>query len=258
MELELTEQQKKERAEFRNFVDEEIVPYADEFDREESIPPKLIQKLAQRGYLGALLPQQYGGSQMEQITYGLLNEEIARGSASLQSLLVVYGMVTSALLRWGSRSQKEKWLPKFAAGEAVPGFCLSEVNAGSDTQSMETTATPAEAGYLLKGHKRWSSYGQIADVFLVFARCEDKPTAFLVEKERPGLSLEPISGMVGMKAAMLAQVYLDDCWIPQENRVGQLGFGLSYIAYTALDTARYNVAWGSIGIARAALEASLH
>ena len=257
MKIKLSQQQQEARAEFKRFVDREIIPFADEFDRQESIPKTTIEKLARQGYFGALLPPKYGGTQMESIAYGFLNEEVARGSASLQSLLVVYGMVTSALLRWGSRSQKEFWLPKFATGEAVPGFCLSEVNAGSDTQGMETTAIPSDGGYLLRGHKRWSSYGQIADVFLVFARCEGQPTAFLVERDRPGLSLKPISGMVGMKSAMLAQVFLEDCWIPSGNRVGQPGFGLSYIAYTALDTARYNVAWGSVGIARAALEACL-
>ena len=257
MKIELTDKQQKKHREFRNFVDAEVAPHGDKFDQEESIPTHLIKKLAQKGYLVPLLPPKYGGSKMEQITYGLLNEEIARGSASLQSLLVVYGMVSSALSRWGNKSQKEFWLPKFAAGDTIPGFCLSEVNVGSDAQNLETTATPTETGYILQGHKKWSSYGQIADVFLVFAQCEGQPTAFLVEKDNPGLSLEPISGMVGMRAAMLAQVHLDDCWIPKENRIGPLGFGLSYIAYTALDIARYNVAWGSVGIAQACLESCL-
>lgn len=257
MKLELTEEQKKGRAEFRSFVDEEIVLYADQFDREERTPPELIKKMAQRGYLGAILPQNYGGSNMDAIAYGFLNEEVARGSASLQSFLVVSSMVTRALLRWGSKSQKEYWLPKFASGEVIPAFCISELNAGSDTQNIETKATRSGDSYVLNGHKRWSSYGQIADVFLVFAQCDGSPCAFLVEKNTLGLSTKPISGMVGMKAAMLAQVYLDDCRIPQENLVCKPGFGLSHVAYTALDQARYNIAWGCVGIAQACLETCL-
>lgn len=257
MELHLTEPQAQAQSEFRRFVDEAIAPYADQFDREGAIPTALIEKLAERGYLGALIPKEYGGSPIDPITYGLLHMELARGSASVESLLVVYGMVVSVLTKWGSQAQKEHWLPQFAAGKAVPGFCLSEVNAGSDTQNMQTTATPTESGYSLNGHKRWSSYGQLANVFLVFAQCEGKPTAFLVEQTTPGFSLKPISGMVGMRAAMLAQVHLENCHIPQENMVGKPGFGLSYVAYTALDAARYKVAWGSVGIAQAALEACL-
>ncbi|HEY9673076.1 MAG TPA: acyl-CoA dehydrogenase family protein [Waterburya sp.] len=257
MKLELTEEQKKARVEFRSFVNEEIVPYADQFDQEERTPPELIKKMAQRGYLGAILPQIYGGSNMDAIAYGLLNEEVARGSASLHSFLVVSSMVTRALLRWGSKPQKEYWLPKIASGEVIPAFCISELNAGSDTQNIETTATPSGDSYVLNGHKRWSSYGQIADVFLVFAQCNGSPCAFLVEKNTPGLSIKPISGMVGMKAAMLAQVYLEDCRIPQENLVCKPGFGLSHVAYTALDQARYNIAWGCVGIAQACLEACL-
>lgn len=257
MKLELTEEQKKARAEFRSFVNEEIVPYADQLDREERTPPELIKKMAQRGYVGAILPQIYSGSNMDAIAYGLLNEEVARGSASLHSFLVVSSMVTRALLRWGSKPQKEYWLPKLASGEVLPAFCISELNAGSDTQNIEMTATRSGDSYVLNGHKRWSSYGQIADVFLVFAQCDGSPSAFLVEKNTPGLSIKPISGMVGMKAAMLAQVYLEDCRIPQENLVCKPGFGLSHVAYTALDQARYNIAWACVGIAQACLEACL-
>ena len=171
MQLHLTKQQAQAHDEFRRFVDEAIAPYADKFDREGVTPTALIEKLAQRGYLGALVPLEYGGSLMNPITYGILHEEVARGSASVESLLVVYGMMVSVLTKWGSKAQKEYWLPKFAAGKAVPGFCLSEVNAGSDTQNIQTTATPTESGYTLNGHKRWSSYGQLADVFLLSPVC---------------------------------------------------------------------------------------
>jgi glutaryl-CoA dehydrogenase (non-decarboxylating) len=257
MKIELTTQQKEDKAAFRAFVDEAIAPYANQCDREERTPPELIKQLAQKGYLGALLPKDCGGSSMDMITYGLLSEEIGRGCSSLRSLLTVHSMVAQALLKWGSQSQKAYWIPKLASGEAIAAFALSEPNVGSDAKSVETTATLSGNSYLLNGKKKWITYGQIADVFLVFAQCEGKPSAFLVEKNSPGLSIEPISGMLGVRASMLAQLHFKDCVIPQENLVCRHGFGFSHVASSALDCGRYSVAWGCVGIAQACLEACI-
>lgn len=257
MKIELTTQQKDAQAEFRAFVDEEVMPHANRYDQEERTPPALIEKLAQKGYLGAVLPRVVGGKGMDMITYGLLNEEIGRGCSSLRSLLTVHCMVAYALSKWGNKSQKEYWLPKLATGEIVAAFALSEPNVGSDAKSVETTATLSGDSYVLNGQKKWITYGQIADVFLVFAQCAGKPSAFLVEKNSPGLSIQPISGMLGVRASMLAELEFRDCRIPQENLVGRLGFGFSYVASSALDYGRYSVAWGSVGIAQACLEACI-
>lgn len=257
MKIELSTQQKEDRAAFRAFVDEAIAPYANQCDRQERTPPELIKKLAQKGYLGALLLKDSGGSGMDMITYGLLSEEIGRGCSSLRSLLTVHSMVAQALLKWGSQSQKADWLPKLASGDAIAAFALSEPNVGSDAKSVETTATLLGNSYLLNGQKKWITYGQIADIFLVFAQCDGKPSAFLVEKNSPGLSIEPISGMLGVRASMLAQLYFKDCVIPQENLVCRQGFGFSHVASSALDCGRYSVAWGCVGIAQACLEACI-
>ncbi|MEH2382486.1 MAG: acyl-CoA dehydrogenase family protein [Nostoc sp.] len=257
MKLELSVQQKNAKAEFRAFVNQEICPDAGEWDRKEFTPPELINKIAQRGFLGAILPQEYGGQGMDMITYGILNEEIGRGCSSVRSLLTVHNMVAHALCKWGNKSQKQYWLPKFASAETIAAFALSEPNVGSDAKSVETTATLAGDVYVLDGQKKWITYGQIADVFLVFAKCEGKPTAFLVEKNSPGLLIKPISGMLGVRASMLAELYFHDCRIPQDNLVGRLGFGFSYVASSALDYGRYSVAWGSVGIAQACLEACI-
>ena len=257
MKIELTIQQKEDRAAFRAFVDEAIAPYANQWDREERTPPGLIKKLAKKGYLGALLPKDSGGSAMDMVTYGLLSEEIGRGCSSLRSLLTVHSMVAQALLKWGSQSQKAYWLPKLASGEAIAAFALSEPNVGSDAKSVETTATFSGNSYLLNGQKKWITYGQIADIFLVFAQCDGKPSAFLVEKNSPGLSIEPISEMLGVRASMLAQLHFNDCVIPQENLVCRQGFGFSHVASSALDCGRYSVAWGCVGIAQAGLEACI-
>ncbi|MEH1922493.1 acyl-CoA dehydrogenase family protein [Nostoc sp.] len=257
MKLELSAQQKTSQAEFRTFVNEEICPHANECDRNEFTPPEIIKKLAQHGFLGAILPEAFGGQAMDMITYGILNEEIGRGCSSVRSLLTVHNMVAHALCKWGSKSQKEYWLPKLASGEIIAAFALSEPNVGSDAKSVETTATLSGDTYILNGQKKWITYGQIADVFLVFAKCEDKPTAFLVEKNSPGFSVKPMSGILGVRASMSAELQFNNCQIPQENLVGKLGFGFSYVAATALDYGRYSVAWGCVGITQACLEACI-
>jgi glutaryl-CoA dehydrogenase (non-decarboxylating) len=257
MKLELSAQQKNAQAQFKTFVNQEICPNAGEWDRKEFTPPELIKKIAERGFLGAILPQEYGGKGMDMITYGILNEEIGRGCSSVRSLLTVHNMVAHALCKWGNKFQKQYWLPKFASGEMIAAFALSEPNVGSDAKSVETTATLAHDAYILNGQKKWITYGQMADVFLVFAKCEGKPTAFLVEKNSPGLSIKPMSGILGTRASMTAELNLNNCQISLENLVGKLGFGFSYVAATALDYGRYSVASGCVGIAQACLEACI-
>ncbi|QLE40507.1 acyl-CoA dehydrogenase [Nostoc sp. C052] len=257
MKLELSTQQKNAKAEYRAFVNQEICPDAGEWDKKEFTPPELIKKIAKRGFLGAILSQEYGGQGMDMITYGILNEEIGRGCSSVRSLLTVHNMVAHGLCKWGNKSQKQYWLPKFASGETIAAFALSEPNVGSDAKSVETTATLAGDAYVLNGQKKWITYGQIADIFLVFAKCEGKPTAFLVQKNSPGLSVKPISGLLGVRASMSAELHFNNCQVSLENLVGKLGFGFSYIAATALDYGRYSVASGCVGIAQACLEACI-
>lgn len=175
MKLELTPQQKNAQAEFRAFVDAEVLPDANRHDQEERTPPKLIEKLAQKGYLGAVLPKEFGGKGMDMITYGLLNEEIGRGCSSLRSLLTVHCMVAHALCKWGSKSQKDYWIPKLAFGEAIAAFGLSEPNVGSDAKSVETTAKISGGSYVLNGQKKWITYGQIADVFWYLPSAKASP-----------------------------------------------------------------------------------
>ena len=257
MKIELTLQQKDDQANFRAFVNQEIVPNADRYHLEERTPSDIIKKLAQQGYMGGVLPQDYGGGGMDMITFGLLIEQIGSGCSSLRSLLTVHCMVAHTILKWGSASQKEYWLPKMASGEIIAAFALSEPDVGSDAKSVQTTATPSGDAYVLNGQKKWITYGQIADVFLVFAQCEGKPAAFLVERNRLGLLTKPIFGLSGTRASMLAEVYLNECRIPKENLVCRVGFGFSHVASTALNHGRYSVAWGCVGIAQACLEACI-
>ncbi|HEU5382587.1 MAG TPA: acyl-CoA dehydrogenase family protein [Ktedonobacteraceae bacterium] len=253
----LTEQQKSAQASFRAFARAEIVPYADQFDQEERTPRALIEKMAQQGFLGAIVSEEWGGGSMDMVTLGILHEEIGYGCSSLRSLLTVHSMVSYAIQKWGSKQLKARWLPLLASGERIGAFALSEPNVGSDAKSVETTASPRGDRYILQGRKKWITYGQIADVFLVFAQVDGKISAFLVERDTPGFSTTPIHGMLGTKASMLAELHFQDCSVPKENLVGGIGFGLASIATSALDIGRYSVACGSVGITQACLDASL-
>ncbi|MBA2679917.1 MAG: acyl-CoA dehydrogenase family protein [Ktedonobacteraceae bacterium] len=258
MRIELTQQQRESQEGFRAFVQAEIQPNADRYDREERVPPEIIQSMARQGYLGAIIPRAYGGSEMDMITFGLLNEALGRGCSSLRSLLTVHSMVSYAIQRWGSSAQKTYWLPRLAAGETIAAFGLSEPEIGSDAKSIKTSATLDEQGYRLQGHKKWMTYGQIADLFLIFARNGASISTFLVERDTPGFSVSPITGILGTRASMVAELFLEDCRIPAQNLLGGRGFGMASIASSALDVGRYCVAWGSVGIIRACLEDSLN
>jgi glutaryl-CoA dehydrogenase (non-decarboxylating) len=255
--LELSAAERTARAEFRAFAAERIAPFADRWDREEAISPEIPRELAERGYLGALVPKEHGGRGMEMITYGLLTEEIGRACSSVRSLLTVHDMAAHAILRWGSAEQRERYLPALAKGEILGALALSEENAGSDAKAVETTATEDGDGFVLDGHKKWTTFGQIAGLYLTVAQCGGKPTAFLVERGAPGLSVSPIRGMLGTRASLLARLDFDRCRLPRTALLGRVGFGVSHVAAAALEQGRYSVAWGSVGIAQACLDACL-
>lgn len=246
------------KAEFAKFVNNEIKPVAKKFDKEEFLPPEIVEKLSLKGYLGCMLAKEYGGMGLDNITIGLLNEEIGRGCSSVRSLLTVHGMVALAINRWGSEQQKIKWLPKMAAGETIGAFSMTEPNVGSDAKSIETIAEKENDDYyLLNGTKRWTTMAQIADIYLVFARCQDGVTAFIVEKNTPGLTVKPINGLMGARASMIGELSLEGCRVHKDNIVGRVGVGLSHVALSCLDYGRYTIAWGCVGIGQACIEDSI-
>jgi glutaryl-CoA dehydrogenase (non-decarboxylating) len=257
MKMELTSEQQEYRQSFRAFVDQEVVPIAEAYDEAEQFPVELGHKMAAAGYLGAVAPLAQGGMGLDAIAVGLLAEEFGRGCASARSLLTVHSMVLSSLLRWGSGEQKEVWARRLASGETVAAFALTEPGSGSDATSLETTAVFEGDVYRFNGRKKWITFGQTAGLFLLFAQVDDQITAFLVEKGSPGLAVEPIHGLSGCRASMLAELRLDDCLVPAGNRLGQPGFGWRYVGAMALDHGRYTVAAGCVGLAQACLDASV-
>ncbi|MCK4565148.1 MAG: acyl-CoA dehydrogenase family protein [Verrucomicrobia bacterium] len=257
MTIELNEAQRAVQTELRAFVGEKVAPFADEFDRNEKMPDELIRTMGRRGYLGAVVPVEYGGKGMDALSWGLLCEEISRGSASLVSLLTVHTMVIQALVKWGSDEQRNKWLPKLATGESIGAFALTEPQIGSDAGSARTEASVDGNEYVINGKKRWISFGQVANVFLIFAQVEGQSSVFLLERETPGFSTEAIGGMLGFRSAMLAELHMDACRIPAENLVGRVGFGFSHVGGTALDHGRYCVGWGSLGLLQGCVDACM-
>lgn len=254
--LSLTAEQQADQAVFKAFVDDHIVPNADRWDRDQALQTEVIQKLAAQRYLIATLPREAGGSGMDAFTYGLFTEEIGRGCASIRNLLGVSGMVAHAILRWGNKTQKERWLHRLGSGELTGAFALTEPQVGTDAAHITTTATLSGNTYLIEGCKKWISFGQTADIFLVIAQCEGKPTAFLVERNTPGLSVRALQGLLGLRASRLAELQFDKCSVPTENLIGAIGSGFAWVASFALDYGRYSTACGCVGLAQACLDAS--
>ena len=246
----------KAQARFAEFTRAHILPYADRWDREERLAPDVAGLLAEPGYLGSLVPSGYGGADLDAVEFGLLHEAVGYGCSSARSLLTVHSMVCQAIARWGGPQLRERWLPELAAGRGVAAFALTEPESGSDVASLAMAAEPAGGGYRLTGRKRWITCGQIASAFLVFARSPRGHAAFVVERDRPGLTVEPVRGLLGTRAAMTADLRFDGCVVPGDAMVGRPGFGLSAVAAGALEWGRYSVAWGCAGLSRACLDAS--
>jgi alkylation response protein AidB-like acyl-CoA dehydrogenase len=257
MHFELNDHQKEAKKSFRSFVDDEIVPNADRFDVEEKLPKKMIEKLAKEGYLGAILPKDLGGRDLDMVTFGLLMEELGRGCTSVRSLVTVQNMIAQTIHRWGSEYQKRHWLGRLASGEAMAAFALTEPEVGSDARNVKSHAQFSNDTFTINGHKLWITGGQIADVIMVFAQSEGKPCAFLIEKDTPGLRIKPITGMLGARASMLAEISLHDCKVSESSLVGAVGFGFIPLGLQALELGRYCVAWGCVGLGQACLDACL-
>lgn len=252
----LTEEQADRAGEFRSFTDRYLGPRSDAFDAEQELPSDVIKRIADQGYIGATVPKESGGLGMTMVEYGLLTEELGRGCQSVRNFVAVEDMVARSVHKWGTSQQRERWLPRILSGEAVAAFALTEPGVGSDAKSIETTAVREGEEFVLRGTKKWISFAQIADVFLLFAMLDGRHTAFLVERDTPGLAVEPLEDLMGLRASHLGEVTLDDCRIPVDGIVGRPGLGLTFVASNALDLGRYSTAWGSVGLAQACLEAS--
>jgi glutaryl-CoA dehydrogenase (non-decarboxylating) len=257
MKIEITEQHKNLQRNIRHFVEQEIKPLIAEIESEGRIPGKLISKLAREKYLGYTIEEEYGGLGMDAISVGLLHEEMAKGHCSVENMLTVFGMVIKAIYASGNEEHKKSWLPKIAAGEAMVAFAMTEPDIGSDIKEITTFSTESGDNYILNGVKKWITLGQIADLFVVFTKFNDRGTAFLVERNTPGLEIVHMPPTMGLRANMLAELRFKNCILPRENILRKIGTGFTRIAAYALDEGRYTTACGNVGLAQACLDASL-
>ena len=265
MDFSLNDHQKLIRDTVRQFMENEVRPSVKQRDREGRFAAAEIQKLAELGCCGMLMPEEWGGPGLDAVSYVLMIEEVARIDAAMAtSLSVTNSAVQVPLLNFGSDAQKKKYLHRLATGEILGSFCLSEPQAGSDAAGLQARAAHAtnspDAPYILNGTKTWVSNGSVADVFIVFAKTDPDAggkgiSAFLVEPGFKGFRIGRHEEKMGQHSSPSVEIILNDCEVPAENRVGEEGQGLK-IALSALDNGRIGIAAQAVGVAQGALEAA--
>ncbi len=259
IDFELTDEQRLIRETARDFADGEIVPRARENDRNEHFDTELVQKIADMGFLGAIVPEEYGGRGVDYRTYALIVEEIGRGCSAMRTVVsVVTSLVCSSIVRWGTEEQKQEWLPQLCSGEAIGCFGLTEPDTGSDAANLKTRAKEVDGQWRISGGKMWISLGNYSKLALVFAQTDPEKkhkglACFLVPTDQPGFTTQEIHHKLGLKGSDTAELALDDV---EGDLMGEVGDGFK-IAMSALDSGRYSVAAGCVGICQGSLDASI-
>jgi butyryl-CoA dehydrogenase len=262
MDFSLTDEQELIRRTAREFTEREIVPTARDRSRDHVFDLDLVAKLAAQGYLGAIVPREYGGPGLDYRTYGLVVEEIGRGDSSVRTVVsVVTSLVSSVILKFGTEEQKQEYLPRLCSGELLGCFALTEPDTGSDAANQKTRATKVDGGWSISGAKMWISLGDVAGLALVFAQTDPSlghrgTACFLVDTAQDGFRPTPLRHKMGLNAADTAEIALDDVFAPDDAVLGEVGQGFK-VAMTALDSGRFSVAAGCVGVCASCLEESV-
>ncbi len=262
MDFDLTDEQRLIRETARDFTNNEVVPRARENDRNAHFDLELVGKLAAQGYLGAIVPREYGGAGLDYVTYGLVVEEIGRGCSAMRTVISVQtSLVCSAILRWGTEAQKRHYLPRLCSGEWLGCFGLTEPDTGSDAANQKTRATRIDGGWSISGAKMFISLGNHARVALIFAQTDPSLGhrglgCFLVDPASEGFDAQEIHHKMGLRGSDTASLSLDDVKVGEDALLGQVGEGFK-VAMSALDSGRYSVAAGCVGICQGCVDASV-
>lgn len=262
MDFELSEEQLLVKQTALTFVEKEVKPVAGRMDREAAYPTELVRRLGEIGFLGICVPQVFGGSEMDLVSYVVAMEEISKAWASLSVIMSVHNsLVCAPLLRFGTSAQKERYLPSMVSGEKLGCYALTEPGAGSDAGAIQTRATRSGSDYVLNGQKIFTTSGSRADLAIVYAvtdATQDKKgiSAFLVEKNTPGFIVGKLEDKLGLRSSDTASLIFEDCRVPQTNRLGEEGEGFR-IALATLDGGRIGIAAQALGIAQGCLDESL-
>jgi butyryl-CoA dehydrogenase len=262
MNLDLTDEQRLIRETARDFADREIIPRARDNDRAERFDLELVKKIADMGYLGAPVAEEYGGRSLDYISYGLVVEEIGRGDSSARTVVSVQtSLVAGSIEQWGTEEQKREILPKLCSGEWLGCFGLTEPGTGSDAASVATRATKRNGGWSISGSKMFISLGNNAKVAMIFAQTDPEKkhrgvACFLVPTDQPGFTAQEIHGKLGLRASDTAELALDGVEVSDDAMLGGIGDGFK-IAMSALDRGRYSVAAGCVGICQGCVNESV-
>lgn len=257
MNLELTEEQAMARDAVREYAAAEIAPRAREYDEAEKFPREQLSGLAEIGCLGMIIPEEYGGAGFDTVSYALALEEIAKADASVAVIVSVTNSVCCfPILSFGTEEQKQKYLIPLAKGEKLGAFCLSEPQAGSDATNLKTRAVLDGDDYIINGTKSWVTNGGYSDTHIVMAITGENDgkkevTAFIVEKDTPGLAVSSIEHKLGQRASQTTELSFTDVRVSKDNILGKPGEGMK-VAFASLDNGRIGIASLSVGIAAAA------
>ncbi len=262
MNLELSDEQRLIQETARDFVDREVIDRARDNDRAEKFDRELASMLGEMGYLGAPVAEAYGGRGLDYVAYALIVEQIGRGDSAARTVVSVQtSLVCGSIERWGTEEQKQRWLPRLCSGEALGCFGLTEPDTGSDAASLRTRAERTEGGWVLNGQKMWISLGNFAEVALIFAQTEPGSgpkglACFLVPTATDGFSTQEIHGKLGLRASDTASIALDGVEVSHDAMLGEIGEGFK-VAMSALDSGRYSVAAGCVGICDGCVDSSV-
>jgi hypothetical protein len=262
MDFDLTDEQQLIKRTAREFTDKEIVVQSRENARNHHFDLEIVKKLADQGYLGAIVPAEYGGAGLDYLSYGLVVEEIGRGCSSVRTVVSVQtSLVCSGILRWGTEEQKHAYLPKLCSGEWLGCFGLTEPDTGSDAANQKTRAKKTDTGWVINGAKMWISMGNYAKVAMIFAQTDPELGykglgCFLVDTDQDGYKPAPIEHKMGLHASDTASIALEDVEVSDDALLGTIGDGFK-IAMSSLDSGRYSVAAGCVGICQGCVEESV-
>ena len=262
MDFDLTDEQRLIKDTAREFTDKEIVVQSRENARNHHFDLEIVRKLAEQGYLGAIVPPEYGGAGLDYLSYGLVVEEIGRGCSSVRTVVSVQtSLVCSAFLKWGTEEQKKAYLPKLCSGEWLGCFGLTEPDTGSDAANQKTRAVRTDSGWLINGSKMWISMASYAKLALIFAQTDPALgykgiACFLVDTDHPGFTTQTIEHKMGLHASDTASISLEDVEVSDDQMLGNVGDGFK-VALSNLESGRYSVACGAVGICQGCVEESV-
>jgi glutaryl-CoA dehydrogenase len=244
----LTDEERMIRDTARKYCQDKLMPRILEANRNETFDRSIMDEMGSMGFLGSTIPEEYGGAELNYVSYGLIAREVERVDSGYRSAMSVQSsLVMHPIHAYGSEEQKKKYLPKLASGELVGCFGLTEPNHGSDPGSMETRAKKVDGGWTLHGNKMWITNSPIADVFIVWAKAEGEIRGFILEKGMKGLSAPKIHGKFSLRASSTGEIVMDEVFVPDENLLPNIS-GLKG-PFGCLNKARYGIAWGALGAA---------